>query len=453
MDNEKAIVLLDLQKCFFEHSRRKNKEEKLPHNIISHIKNFIHYYARPRKINVIWVNSILNSDKNESFLGEIEELILDEDIQITKQFSSAFKDTFLLDHLTKNNIKELIICGVSTNQSVIETAIGSSSLGFNNIVVTDCVDQIGGNLETFETIKKNNFAELISSCELIGKFQTFGENNQTYLMINILPPHLSSMFGHLRSKELTWGSIMNREKAVPRLVCIQGELVTNEKGEEEEPLYRHPADSQPELKHWTPTVLQIRDHVQSIVEENINHALIQCYRDGQDNIGEHSDKTLDIAKGTSIINVSLGAKRRMVLQSKLDKRIKQYIYFPHNSMLVFDLETNRKWIHSIRQDKRLDKLKQKDEIGERISFTFRTIGSFYNRSTRIITGQGAKKVIESEYNPDIDDSIAMLDAFGRENRDPYFDWDKHYAKGFYCINFRIINSSDFQNNWDEQIKV
>lgn len=36
-------------------------------------------------------------------------------------------------------------------------------------------------------------------------------------------------------------------------------------------------------------------------ECELNHVLIQKYRNGEDYISEHSDKTVDIVRGTSIV--------------------------------------------------------------------------------------------------------------------------------------------------------
>ena len=473
-----AIILIDLQNEFFS-SGGILGSKCLKKDILSHITNFLNYYARPKNIPVYWVKSIysvwksqpepkyfdnpnniknksehlarghfgkpccVEDTKNAEIVSEMMELICNTDPIITKHYYSSFVDTNLEDLLRKDNITDLLIGGVTCKTCVLATTIDAKILGFNTTLLTDCVSQSGDIERTFDFYRTNNYANLLSTCEIIGKFGTYGEDGQSYLLINVLPPSLSSMdtFELLRNNEINWGNMYNREKPVPRLVAIQGSLTVNEKGEEIEPLYRHPADEQPNLNIWTPTVAIIKDRVGEIVKHEINHGLIQCYRTGQDWIGEHSDKTIDILKGSVIINVSLGAKRRMILEKKEDKQ-KQHIYFPHNSMFVLDLETNRKWLHSIKQDKRMDKLKTPDEIGERISFTFRTIGSFYNRATKVITGQGAKKLKEGEEYQYVDDSIQLLQAFSKENRRSDFDWDSAYGEGFYSLNFKVINSSE-----------
>jgi hypothetical protein len=125
---------------------------------------------------------------------------------------------------------------------------------------------------------------------------------------------------------------------VPRLVAVQGEVASDGrcdrigiatlKGHLTErelfsfPIYRHPADNSPLLRSWTPTVAIIREHVERVLGHPVNHVLIQCYRTGSDYISEHSDKTLDIVRGTNIVNVSVGAQRQMILRRKRDPSVR-----------------------------------------------------------------------------------------------------------------------------------
>ena len=86
--------------------------------------------------------------------------------------------------------------------------------------------------------------------------------------------------------EVDWKTMSHRSGQVPRLVAVQGEI--GEFGDI--PIYRHPADESPPLFPFTPTVRKIRQQVESRLKQTFNHALIQLYRDGEDNISEHSDK-------------------------------------------------------------------------------------------------------------------------------------------------------------------
>ena len=46
-----------------------------------------------------------------------------------------------------------------------------------------------------------------------------------------------------------------------------------------------------------PSPCRARAVIEALLRQPFNHALIQKYRNGRDNIGEHADKTLDILKG------------------------------------------------------------------------------------------------------------------------------------------------------------
>jgi len=206
-----------------------------------------------------------------------------------------------------------------------------------------------------------------------------------------------------------------------------------------------------------------------VLKHPINHVLIQHYRDGNDYISEHSDKTLDIARGSKIVNVSLGAQRTMILRMKKDppqqphseesrlkssevastpeepgtRRDMQRIPMPHNSMFVLGLETNKKWLHGIRQDKRAANIKSPVELaynGERISLTFRHIATCLSSNEQQIYGQGAPaKTADDAHlviNGDSASTEKLLEAFGAENHRSDFDWDTYYGPGFDVLHFQ-----------------
>lgn len=103
---------------------------------------------------------------------------------------------------------------------------------------------------------------------------------------HILSSPLSEDAFTLLKDEVEWQTMHHRGGAVPRLVAVQGEI-------EEDggvPVYRHPADESPPLLEFSPTVEAIRVEVEKVVGQTLNHALIQLYRGGDDNISEHSDK-------------------------------------------------------------------------------------------------------------------------------------------------------------------
>lgn len=125
-------------------------------------------------------------------------------------------------------------------------------------------------------------------------------------------------------------------------------------------------------------------------------------------------------------------------------RMAQRIPLPHNSMFVLGLQTNAKWLHGIRQDKRFILEKSAAETafdGERISLTFRRIGTFLTKDETHIYGQGAKGKTKEDMRPvivgDKGETTKMINAFGKENQSSDFDWDGVYGQGFDVLHFTV----------------
>ncbi|KAG9308034.1 hypothetical protein JVU11DRAFT_12686 [Chiua virens] len=302
----------------------------------------------------------------------------------------------------------------------------------------------------------------------LGVGDRIGEGDSE-LVLGVLPPELAEVaFENIR-KEVAWNVMYHRGMLsaygritichefisydiripggeVPRLVAVEGEIVADGSF----PIYRHPADESPALRPFSPTVLLIREHVQNVLDHPVNHVLIQHYRSGADYISEHSDKTIDVVRGSKVVNVSLGAQRVMTLRMKRDgvenagqgtPRPSQKIPLSHNSMFVLGLETNVKWLHAINHDKRPIQLKSAEEQfmnGERISLTFRHIGTFLSGDESRIYGQGAKGKSREEAGPVVngtEEAGRLLEAFGKENQQSEFNWDAVYGEGSDVLHF------------------
>ncbi|KAG8215600.1 hypothetical protein J3R82DRAFT_3452 [Butyriboletus roseoflavus] len=286
------------------------------------------------------------------------------------------------------------------------------------------------------------------------------------LVLDVLPPALAEVAFENMRKEVAWNVMYHRGMSsayntvcmrscggeVPRLVAVEGDVAADGSF----PIYRHPADKSPALCPFSPTVSLIRAHVQKALDHPVNHVLIQHYRSGADYISEHSDKTIDVVRGSKIVNVSLGAQRVMTLRLKRDgvndaghggvPRPSQKIPLPHNSMFVLGLETNAKWLHAINHDKRPIQLKSPEEQfmnGERISLTFRHIGTFLSDDESRIYGQGAKSKIREDARPVVrgtEEAVGLLEAFGKENQQSEFDWDSVYGEGSDILHFTPRNA-------------
>jgi alkylated DNA repair dioxygenase AlkB/glutathione S-transferase len=248
--------------------------------------------------------------------------------------------------------------------------------------------------------------------------------------------------------EVSWQKMYHLSGQVPRLVAVQGRPQPSGAV----PIYRHPADESPPLVPFTSAVDEVRLAVERILGHPLNHVLIQLYRDGQDSISEHSDKTLDIVRGSFICNVSLGAQRVMVLRTKSSAcepkegaesgRATQRVILPHRSLFVLGEKTNMRWLHGIRPDKRPDSNKLPEELafgGERISLTFRNIGTFIDPVSNTIWGQGGVGKTPDMARPVVHGDPAEIErlirSFGQENRASEFDWEAVYGGGFDVVNF------------------
>ena len=156
-------------------------------------------------------------------------------------------------------------------------------------------------------------------------------------------------------------------------------------------------------------------------------------------------------RGTSIVNVSLGAQRVMTLRTKRSAydseqerqptaRQAQRIPMPHSSIFILGPGTNRRWLHGIRADKRRPVERSDEEKafgGERISITFRQIGTFTETTSGKIWGQGARSKSRKDAGAISRNSAemeSMIIAFGKENHQAEFDWDAEYGAGFNVVN-------------------
>lgn len=272
------------------------------------------------------------------------------------------------------------------------------------------------------------------------------------------------MLENLKS-EIDFMSMNHKSGPVPRKITIQGNRkIIN--GEEFEPIYRHPTDDEMPVLPMTPTVLLIKNKLENILNMELNHVLIQQYRDGADCIKEHADKTLDISIGTPVVNFSLGATRTFYLKAKKDfledsacENIipSQKISLENNSLFILDWETNKAFLHGIKADKRRLCEKRLDELannGERISLTFRKIDSYRRLRDGVVVGQGGRvsltdisippattnadqtedALISNEINSFMssneEQSMRLLEGFSAENRCYHFDRDRYYGSGF-----------------------
>lgn len=272
--------------------------------------------------------------------------------------------------------------------------------------------------------------------QIIPLFEEAYPSRGSSMVYNLLSDNDATLIFDQLQSELQWQRMLHQTGEVPRLICCQASIGSDRSV----PIYRHPADKTILAQSWTDSVYAIKTRAEQIVGHELNHVLVQLYRDGNDFISEHSDKTLDIAADSRIINVSFGAERVMRFRTKRgahgETRTINRVRMPHNSMLILSLETNAEYMHGINADKRRKAELSQAELafgGERISLTFRKIATYLNEDQSMVWGQGAVgKTKSTAQAVEISGENAqnMLHAFGTENQKSSIDWSLCYGNGF-----------------------
>lgn len=104
------------------------------------------------------------------------------------------------------------------------------------------------------------------------------------------------------------------------------------------------------------------EQLESRLKFRPNNCPLNFHESGDATMGFHSDATDELAPGTGVAIVSLGAQRNITFQSKPDKAIERSYLLESGLLLYMSAEVQDKWKHAI--------LKQ-ESVGGRISLTFR----------------------------------------------------------------------------------
>lgn len=198
------------------------------------------------------------------------------------------------------------------------------------------------------------------------------------------------------------------------------------------PYFRFPVNNQSRhgiITPMTPIVESIRIKVSNFLGCDFNHAVVLLYRDGDDCIGYHKDKPLDLDENAPIASVSLGYPRTYSLRDYVHNPKQQQMFeIPSGSLLSLGPITNQTMYHSILPNINSDEtstlatktsdiendennnknnnennnsLKSNETNNElnsspsntscaRISLTFRKVSTFLNPLTNELIGKGAE---------------------------------------------------------------
>ena len=435
-----ALIIIDLQKEFFEPDGIMGKKH-FSFNFYKYKYDRMLAYCIQNNINIYWIQSDYSDAEDDigykthnnkqrpccyknTQKHELIEYVQDKvnngcGTVVAKRYYSCFHKNDLLQKLADTNTKILYFAGLTITTCVSKSIIDAQLNGFDCNLLEDLV--ITDRQFIYSHTEQRAFTALeklrITITNSNSILNCWGEGDVRIVKFENFNTANSDIFVLLQNT-IKFYKMYNRSIEVPRLVAIQ-----SIEGVLGQPHYRHPNDIEPPNEEMSPLLRNLMQNVELLCNyQGLNHALIQLYRDGSDNISSHSDKTLDLDLNTPIFNVSFGCTRSMVLINKTNKEIRERIVMNDSTILVFGLTTNKKWTHEIKKASII--------VGERISITFRRVNTFISPVDGIIRGQGSKnKTLDDNYKGSVvrDD---MLTAFIEENNNPEFNWQDVYGEGF-----------------------
>ena len=170
--------------------------------------------------------------------------------------------------------------------------------------------------------------------------------------------HASELMGQLTTV-MEWGQypikVFGQDIMQPRLIAWAGALPYSYSGQTLEP------------RIYPPVLAQLQQQVIDATGIPFNHAFLNRYRNGQDHLGYHADDEPELGESPQIAAVSLGAKRKFVLQPRPKKlRHRKVIYqLEHGSLMLMGGRIQHAWRHGVPKQGSIEQ--------ERINVTFRWI--------------------------------------------------------------------------------
>ena len=185
------------------------------------------------------------------------------------------------------------------------------------------------------------------------------KDGETFFFAHFFTAEESSFYFETLLKEIAWKEepiiIFGKKIMQPRLTAWYGEAGK---------AYSYSGITmQPNL--WTPTLLQIKERIESTSGVIFNSALLNFYRDGQDSNGWHSDNEKELGVNPVIGSVSFGASRTFKFKHRRDKRLNCSVDLANGSFLLMKGPTQHHWLHCIPKTKKV--------VESRINITFRII--------------------------------------------------------------------------------
>mmetsp|Transcript_12758 Transcript_12758/g.19591 ORF Transcript_12758/g.19591 Transcript_12758/m.19591 type:complete len:281 (-) Transcript_12758:59-901(-) len=217
-----------------------------------------------------------------------------------------------------------------------------------------------------------------------------GSGDSTFIRNFLSQEEQQEMFSTLSSGEIEfqqWYHMPVKNKPLRPLRRIKVAMATEADKEGRVPHYRFPVNNQDGhgvVSPMTPTIEAFRKKVEEYTGIAYNSAVVLFYRDGDDCIGFHKDKLLDLDEETPIVSCSLGAARWYYLRDVMYKpTIEERLLLQPGGLLLLGPNTNKEFYHSV------PRVEEEGVVGPRISITFRRTLT-YRDGKGVISGKGAE---------------------------------------------------------------
>jgi len=170
------------------------------------------------------------------------------------------------------------------------------------------------------------------------------------ILKEFVPKHYADSLFNLLKSEIPWRQVeyFKRDRGLsvitPRMTYVTGNYYANQ------------GNPHPE---W---ILKLKSNVELICEQEFNFILYAYYRNENDSITWHSDDERFLGDNNTIAGVSFGNPRHFQLKNKATKEIEK-ILMCNGDMIVMKNNCQKDYEHAV--------LKANQDVGERISLTFR----------------------------------------------------------------------------------
>lgn len=221
---------------------------------------------------------------------------------------------------------------------------------------------------------------------------SFGSNDTTFIPNFLSQDEIKEVFDKLNENEYAifqqWYHMPNKKNILLPLSRLKFAVTEEIDKNGWQPHYRFPVNNQNNHEVFPFSKLPIIEKIKNKLIERIgiqfNHAVVLLYRDGNDCIGFHKDKTLDLSDTDPIASISIGQERTYILQNNIhNPTATQKINLSNGGLLLLGSKTNQEWYHSVPSDPTLQ-----NNTNVRISLTFRVVRTFKNANTNEIKGKG-----------------------------------------------------------------